>query len=137
MRSDFNFFCPIRVRYGEVDQQGIVYNVHYLVYTDIAYEEFLRSKGYTNKILIDEYNGDICHRKSTIEYLASAFEDDMLEVGVRVANVGNKSFTLVFEIFRQGEDIVLFSAEMLYVGYDPQNRCSRPLTDIMRKILSS
>ncbi len=45
MRSDCIFFCPIRVRYNEVDQQGIVYNGHYVIYTDIAFEEFFRSKG--------------------------------------------------------------------------------------------
>ena len=43
MRSDCVFFCPIRVRYGEVDRQGIVYNGNYVAYTDLALEEFLRS----------------------------------------------------------------------------------------------
>lgn len=46
MRSDCVFFCPIRVRYGEVDQQGIVYNGNYVAYTDQAMLEFFRSKGY-------------------------------------------------------------------------------------------
>ena len=45
MRNDCFFFCPVRVRFGEVDRQGIVYNGNYVVYTDLAFEEFLRSKG--------------------------------------------------------------------------------------------
>ena len=42
MRSDCVFFCPIRVRYGEVDQQGIVYNGNYVAYTDQAMLEFFQ-----------------------------------------------------------------------------------------------
>ena len=41
MRSDCFFFCPVRVRFGEVDRQGIVYNGNYVVYTDLP----LKSSG--------------------------------------------------------------------------------------------
>jgi acyl-CoA thioester hydrolase len=29
-RGDFGFFFPFRVRYSEVDGQGVVFNAHYL-----------------------------------------------------------------------------------------------------------
>ena len=32
----------IRVRYGEVDQQGVVYNAHYLAYVDDVFDTLLR-----------------------------------------------------------------------------------------------
>lgn len=137
MRNDCIFFCPIRVRYVEVDQQGIVYNGHYTMYTDVAFEEFFRSKGYPFSDLVNKYESEICHKKSSIEYISSAFADDMLEVGVRVLNIGNRSFTLGYEIYRQGEDNILVSAEMVYVGYDSVNRVSRPITDLMRSLLES
>ncbi len=135
MRSDCVFFCPVRVRYGEVDQQGVVYNGHYLIYTDVAFTEFLRSKGYSYKKLVNEYASEVCHKKSTFEYISSAFEDDLLEVGVRVIKVGNRSFTLGFEIYRQGEDAALVISEIVYVGYNTDKRASQPITEIMRKIL--
>lgn len=137
MRNDCIFFCSIRVRYGEVDQQGVVYNGNYLIYTDVAIEEFFRSKGYPYEKLVNEHESEVCHKKSTIEYTSSAFGSDMLEIGVRVIKVGNRSFTLGFEIFRQGEDDLLVSAEIVYVGYDKENRCSRPLTELMRKLLGA
>ena len=65
MRSDCVFFCPIRVRYGEVDRQGIVYNGNYVAYTDLALEEFLRSRGCTYRELEDKYESGVCHKKST------------------------------------------------------------------------
>ena len=135
MRNDCIYFCPIRVRYGEVDMQGVVYNCNYAVYTDVAFEEFWRSRGYTYKSLANEYASEICHRKATFEYLSSGFDDDVLEIGVRVIRVGTNSFTLGYEIYRQGEDDLLVAAEIVYAGYDKEKRCSRPITDIMRGIL--
>lgn len=136
MRQDCSFFCPIRVRYGEVDQQGVVYNGNYIIYTDVAFEEFFRSKGYSYRELSEKYDSEICHKKSTLEYNASAFEGDIIEVGVRVVRLGTRSFTLGFEIYREGEDEPIVVAESVFVGYDTANRCSRPISDLMRKLLS-
>lgn len=135
MRKDCIFFCPIRVRYGEVDQQGIVYNGHYVTYTDCAFEAFLRWKGYSYKELANKYESEVCHKKSTYEYISSAYEGDVIEVGVKVIRIGEKSFTLGFEIYREEEEDIILYAETVYVGYDMANRCSRPITPIMRKIL--
>lgn len=137
MRSDCFFFCPVRVRFGEVDRQGIVYNGNYVVYTDLAFEEFLRSKGYSYRELAEKYDSEVCHRKATYEYVSSAYEGDMLEVGISKINVGNRSFTIQFEIYREGEDDLILLCESVYVGYDVENRCSRPITDLMRSLLSS
>ena len=135
MRSDCIFFCPLRVRYGEVDSQGVVYNSNYVIYTDVAFEEFIRYSGYSYKSLAEEHESEVCHKKNTIEYYSSAFEGDLLEVGVRVVHIGTRSFSLLFEIYRHGEEDILVTAETVYVGYDTENRCSRPLTKVLRKIL--
>ncbi len=137
MRSDCRFFCPIRVRYGEVDQQGIVYNGNYVAYTDEAFVEFFRSKGYTYRELATKYGSEVCHKKSTYEFISSAYEGDLLEVGISDVTIGNKSVTIVFEIYREGEDDMILRCETVYVGYDTEKRVSRPITDLMRSLLSS
>ena len=137
MRSDCFFFCPVRVRFGEVDRQAIVYNGNYVVYTDLAFEEFLRSKGYSYRELAEKHDSEVCHRKATYEYVSSAYEGDTLEVGISKIKVGNRSFTIQFEIYREGEDDLILLCESVYVGYDVENRCSRPFTDLMRSLLSS
>ncbi|MCQ5128511.1 acyl-CoA thioesterase [Butyricicoccus faecihominis] len=136
MRKDCVFFCPLRVRFGEVDRQGIVYNGNYVAYTDLAFEEFLRSRGYSYKELAEKYDSEVCHKKSTYEFVSSAYEGDMLEVGIRKIKIGRKSFTIEFEIYRQGEDDLILWCESVYVGYDIEKRASRPITDLMRKILT-
>lgn len=137
MRSDCIFFCPIRVRYGEVDEQGIVYNGNYATYTDVAFTEFLRWKGYSYKDLVNEHESEVCHKTASYEFFSSAFSDDLLEVGLRVIKVGNRSFTLAFEIYRHGEDELLVTAESVFVGYDTEKRSSRPLTGLMRQLLDA
>lgn len=137
MRSDCKFFCPVRVRYGEVDQQGIVYNGNYVIYCDLAFEEFFRSKGYSYQNLVAEHDSEVCHKKSTYEFVSSAYQGDTLEVGISDIKVGNRSVTITYEIYREGEDDLIVRCETVYVGYDTENRCSKPITDLMRSLLSS
>jgi acyl-CoA thioester hydrolase len=42
-RSDFAFSHRIRVRYGEVDPQSVVFNARYLDYADIGVTEYWRA----------------------------------------------------------------------------------------------
>ena len=41
--SDFWFHYPCRVRYSDVDAQGIVFYVNYLTYLDTAHSEYMRT----------------------------------------------------------------------------------------------
>ena len=45
-RDQFRFFHPFRVRYSEIDGQGVLFNAHYLTYYDTAITEFFRALGY-------------------------------------------------------------------------------------------
>ena len=43
----------LRVRYGECDPQGVVFNAHYLAYFDIAITELLRAAFGSYQALVD------------------------------------------------------------------------------------
>ena len=45
-REQFWFFHPFRVRYSEIDGQGVVFNAHYLTYFDTTITEYFRALGY-------------------------------------------------------------------------------------------
>ena len=45
-QSDFRHSHRLRVRYGEGDQQGVVFNARYLDYGDIAVTEYWRAVGF-------------------------------------------------------------------------------------------
>lgn len=129
-RSDFHFAHPFRVRWAEVDRQGIVFNGHYLTYFDIGVTEYYRALGYPYPGALATADSDLFARRAEIEYLAPAEYDDELEVCVRVARLGNSSFQFALEIYR-GEQL-LVSGLLVYVNADPRARRARPLPDFLR-----
>lgn len=91
---------PIVPRYAEVDQQGVVFNGHYLTWFDEACTGFLDHLGVTYPDLIASgHDVQVVH--SEIDYLASVRWRDAVRVAVRCARVGSTSFTLAFTVLRR------------------------------------
>ena len=132
-RPDFICVPRLRVRWAEVDMQKIVFNGHYLTYIDTAIAEYWREIGlpYPHGY-VDRYKNDVFLRKATVEYLGSARYDDQLDVCCRVARLGRSSMTFLFEIYREGEDRPLVTAELVYVNADPASMKAAPLPDDVR-----
>ena len=132
-RTDFICVPRLRVRWAEVDMQKIVFNGHYLTYIDTAIAEYWREIGlpYPHGY-VDRYKNDVYLRKATVEYLGSARYDDQLDVCCRVARLGRSSMTFLFEIYREGEDRPLVTAELVYVNADPASMKAAPLPDDVR-----
>src|SRR4051812_24174408 len=87
-RDQFWFFFPFRVRYSEIDGQGVVFNAHYLTYFDTSITEYFRALGYDQYADSRKTGIDFHVVKSLIEYKAPVLFDWELEVGVRVARIG-------------------------------------------------
>jgi acyl-CoA thioester hydrolase len=118
VKSDFRFHHTLRVRFGETDLQRIVFNANYLLYCDVAWTEYFRTLGLTWEAMIAS-GVDTVLARSTIEFKAPAKFDDLLEVYTRISKVGTTSLIFQFEIYREGQDLLLFKAESLYVCVDP------------------
>jgi acyl-CoA thioester hydrolase len=129
-RQDFAYFHTLRVRWAEVDMQGIVFNGHYLTYFDVAFTEYWRTVGLPNIFLQAEEGREMFARKATIEYHGPAHFDDLVDIGVRCASLGRSSLRFVLEIYR-GEDY-LISGELLYVYADTAVRKGVPLPEEWR-----
>ena len=84
-RHAFRFFHTLRVRWAEVDRQGIVFNGHYLTYFDVAITEYWRAIGVPYPAITDRWGSDLFVVKASVEYHAPAHYDDVLDIGVRVA----------------------------------------------------
>ncbi|MBP7565702.1 MAG: YbgC/FadM family acyl-CoA thioesterase [Burkholderiaceae bacterium] len=132
-RSDFRFFHRLRVRWAEVDMQKIVFNGHYLMYLDTAFADYWRALALPYEEAMHALDGDLYVKKAGLEYHASARYDDMLDVGLRCARIGNSSMTFTGAIFRG--DALLVSGELIYVFADPATQTSRPVPPALRAIL--
>ena len=68
---------------GNQAMQKIVFNGHYLMYFDTAVAAYWRALAMPYAQTMERLGGDLYVRKATVEYLASARYDDLLDVGMR------------------------------------------------------
>ena len=71
--------------------------------------------------------------KAGIEYHAPAHFDDVLDIGVRVAQIGNSSLQFAVGIFRADQQLI--GGELIYVNADPVTRKSVRVNDELRTII--
>ena len=133
-RSEFRHFERLRVRWAEVDLQKIVFNGHYLMYFDTAVAGYWRAMALPYEQTLAALGGDLFVRKATVEYEASAAYDDLVDVGVRTARIGNSSMVLACAVFRG--DQLLVSGELVYVYADPATKTSLPVPQQLRDALT-
>jgi acyl-CoA thioester hydrolase len=98
-RPPFRYAAFARVGFSDTDAQGVVYYGRYMPYFDLARTEFHRHLGRV-------YLGDVdfAMRAVTVEYVAGARFDDLLEVFVRVERIGTTSITYDHAAYRIDDD---------------------------------
>ncbi len=134
-RADFVLQHPLRVRWSEIDIQGIVFNGHYLNYFDVAIAEYWRASGFQYPGgFVDVYNADFFVVKATVEYHGSARYDELIHVCARAAKLGRSSLTFEMAVFKDQEHLI--SGELIYVCADPKTRTSKPIPVPMRELLN-
>ncbi len=132
-RQDFRCRERLRVRWAEVDLQKIVFNGHYLTYFDAAVGGYWRALALPYADTMLAFQGELYVRKASLEYLGSARYDDLVEVGMRCAHIGNSSMRFEGGVFR-GEQL-LVSGALTYVFADPATQTSRPVPAELRAVL--
>jgi acyl-CoA thioester hydrolase len=135
MKSDYKFHHNLRVRFADTDLQGIVFNGNYLTYYDVAWTEYFRELGLTYQKMLD-LNADTVLARTEIDFKSPAHFDDILEVYVRVAKIGNSSLIFNFEIYPEGQDRLVSAASSLYVCIDAKTLKPVRVPDEMRALIS-
>lgn len=135
-RDQFRFFHPFRVRYSEIDGQGVVFNAHYLTYYDTTVTEFFRALGYDQYADAQKTGMDFHVVKSVVEYKAPIRFDQEIEVGARVARIGNSSLVFELGIFLKGSDDLLATGEIVWVNTDQQTHRPVPIPAATRQLLT-
>lgn len=110
-----DFSMTLRVRYSEVDSQGIVFNANYLNYCDIAVTEYFRATGQPYKEFLETHSMDFHVIKSVVEYSKPARFDDSISVQIRGEYSGPRVFWKI-EMSREGDTICV--AELVYAAID-------------------
>lgn len=134
-RDAFPFFHELRVRYAEVDSQGIVFNSHYLTYFDTALTEYMRKVGYDYRRLVSKQSLDFHLVKASVEFLWPIEFDTLIEIGVNPGKIGSTSLTWTLGIFLKGESRPVAKGEVVWVCSQQGTHKPHPLPEDLVRLI--
>jgi acyl-CoA thioester hydrolase len=136
------FALPVVPRYAEIDQQGVVFNGHYLTWFDEACTGFFdhlhataAAPSYAT-LIASGYDIQVVH--SDIDFVAPVRWRETVRVAVRCERVGTTSFTLGFTVLRSAPDGVAAPAvtgRNVYVVVSTRDWAKRPVPEALRSAL--
>ena len=126
------FVHRVRVRYAEIDGQGVVFNAHWLTYFDDSCTRFMDAIGFQS-IWIDEF--DVMLVKANLEWQGPARFDDWIDIAVQPARIGTKSFDLTYRATVDGNPAC--TATITYVSVKPGANTSAEIPAAVRQALES
>ena len=127
------FAHRIRVRYAEVDGQGVVFNAHWLTYFDEACTRFMESLGFGPEFWVAEF--DVMLVKATLEWSGPARFDEWVEIQVDPVRVGTKSFDVRYTA--TADEVRACVGTITYVAISPGSNVSVEIPDKVREALTS
>jgi acyl-CoA thioester hydrolase len=127
------FVHRLRVRYHECDAQGIVFNANHFAYFDITLTELWREAFGSYDAMV-ESGSDVVVVDAQATFHASPRFDDMLDIEMSIAELGNSSMTSEFAEKRNGD--LLVSGRMVHVFVDPKTMEKQPIRDDVRARLA-
>jgi acyl-CoA thioester hydrolase len=95
----------LRVRYGECDSQGVVFNANYLAYFDIGIVELFRAAFGSYQAVVDR-GVEFVVAEAGLRYHRPAHFDDELTLEIAVTRLGTTSITTSYRVLRAGELLV-------------------------------
>ena len=130
--SQFRFYHPLEVRYGDLDPQGHVNNAKHLTYFEQARIQYMIELGLFTKdqsimkigvILADVH----------ITYFEPIYFGQNIKVGVHAAKLGTKSMTWEQNIVDADTEKDLAKGEVVIVTYDYQQEKTIPIPQVWRE----
>jgi acyl-CoA thioester hydrolase len=124
--TDYKFFHPIEVRYGDLDPQGHVNNAKYLTYFEQARVHYFIQLGLFSRdqsfMEIGVVIADI-----HITYRAPTHYDNNIKVGVKTIKLGGKSIVLEQCVMDADTGKIMASGTVVMVTFDYKELKSIPV----------
>ena len=127
------FTHRIRVRYAEIDGQGVVFNAHWLTYFDDSCTRFMDSLGFGAEFWTVEF--DVMLVRAVVEWSGPARFDEWVEIEVAPVRLGTKSFDLRYRASVAGRSVC--TATITYVAVEPGANTSTVIPEQVRAALGA
>jgi len=132
--TDFKFFHPTEVRYGDLDPQGHVNNAKYLTYFEQARVYYMIQLGLFKRdqsfMEVGVIIADI-----HIKYHSTTHYADDIKVGVKITKIGGKSLT-VEQCVMDSKGKLLASGTVIMVTFDYAGLKTIAVPDVWKKKIS-
>ena len=97
---------PIRVRYGETDQMGVVHHGNYALYLEMGRTEWLRKMGMSYKKM--EEDGVMLPVISmSLNFKKSAHYDDVIKVKTQLKKTPSVKIEFEYEILNEAGEVLV------------------------------
>jgi len=123
------FVHELRVRYGECDPQGIVFNANYLLYFDVAFTELWRAAVGPWQEMV-ERGIDAVVAEANLEFRMPARFDDQLQLRAQITRLGSTAITTEIDVTREHE--LLLSGWLRHVCVDTATWSKTDIPDWVR-----
>lgn len=123
----------LRVRFGECDPQGVVFNAHYLAWFDISITELFRAAFGSYQSILDR-GWDVMVAEANLRYLSPARSDDEVRMAISVRHLGTTSVHTHHRVWR-GEEL-LVEGSLRHVWVDTETYRKLPIPESARDALA-
>lgn len=132
-RADYPHFQTITTRWHDNDIYGHVNNVTYYSFFDSAVNTYLIERGG-----LDIHDGGVVGFvvSSSCDYFASIAYPDLVEIGLRVAKLGNSSVQYELAVFKSGEEEACAAGRFVHVLVDRASNQPVPIPDALRAAMA-
>ncbi|WP_232702256.1 acyl-CoA thioesterase [Halobacterium wangiae] len=124
--SEFQYTTSVDVRYQDHDTMGHVNNAIYVTYMEEARTGYLRDE---LGVAADDLSMVVAHLE--VDFHRPVQYADEVEVAVSVTDVGESSFTMVYEV--RDDEGVTVEGETVQVILDPETGSSAPVPEAWRE----
>jgi len=116
---------PLRVRYAETDQMGVVYYANYLVWMEVGRVAYCKSIGFNYRDMEREDGIVLAVVEAHCRYLRPArFEDEVI-VKTWIAEATKRTVRFAYEMRRAEDGAILATGETKHLFCDRNVRPSR------------
>ena len=119
------FRHSLRIRYGECDPQGIVFNANYVAYFDHAITELWR-EAFGSYAVMEERKIDMVVAELNVNFKSSARFDDLVTIGAAIERLGTTSMTTRLWLHRDEELLVEGWLRHVYISTDGSGKTEIP-----------
>jgi acyl-CoA thioester hydrolase len=130
------FLIQERVRWGDVDAARIIFYGAYIRFFEIAETEFFRHVGLSYGSMFDDLGIWLPRVHLECDFHRAARLDDLLQVTVYVARIGNKSMRLNFDVRRNNVEALIATAHFVLASVNQATFETVSMPDELRQRLA-